>query len=92
VRQPFRSPAGIDNNDVKRIVTKGGLRITFSDTPGEQGLTFVTPFGCSIKMLEKHPDTGFPMVAIETATGDIFLGAPEGRVHINSKFYSKEIG
>jgi type VI secretion system secreted protein VgrG len=91
VREPFCSEAGIINNDVKRIATKGGHRITLCDTPGEQGLTLCTPFAC-IKLLEKNPATGFPMIALETACGDIFLGAPEGRVHINSKFYSKEIG
>jgi uncharacterized protein involved in type VI secretion and phage assembly len=91
VREPFVSPAGIANNDVKRICTKGGLRITLCDTPGEQGLTIVTPFA-SIKLLEKNSQTGLPMIALETENGDIFLGAPNGRVHINSKFYSKEIG
>jgi type VI secretion system secreted protein VgrG len=92
VRQPFSSQSGVTNNDVKRIVSKSGIRITFSDTPGSEGLTFVTPFGCSIKMLESDPQTGRSMIAIETTNGDIFLGAPKGRVHINSQFYSKEIG
>jgi type VI secretion system secreted protein VgrG len=92
VRLPFSSQSGVTNNDVKRIVSKSGIRITFSDTPGSEGLTFVTPFGCSIKMLQSDPQTGRSMIAIETTNGDIFLGAPKGRVHINSQFYSKEIG
>jgi hypothetical protein len=91
-RSPFKSQDGVKNNDLKRITTKAGHRITLCDTAGEQGMTFVTPFGCSIKMLEKHTGTGRAMLAIENPTGDIFLGAPAGRVHIYSKFHSKEVG
>jgi type VI secretion system secreted protein VgrG len=92
VRQPFKSQSGIDNNDVKRIVTKCGHRITLCDTAGEQAITIATAFGSSIKILQKHPETGFPMIALETPDGDIILSAPNGRVHVNSKFYSREVG
>ncbi|HEX4164399.1 MAG TPA: phage baseplate assembly protein V [Bryobacteraceae bacterium] len=91
VRAPFNSSCGVANNDIKRIVTKGGLRITFCDTGGEQGLTLVTPFA-SIRLLQNGAQAGLPMIALETTNGDILLSAPNGRVHINSKFYSKEIG
>ena len=43
-------------------------------------------------MTERSDQTGRVNITIESLTGDIVLLAPKGRVHIESKFYSKDVG
>ncbi len=81
----------IPNNDVKRIVTKSGNRIQIADLAGNEAITIATPNHNSLTFSEKHTATGRPLIAL-SSTGDIVLSAPEGRVHIQSKYYSREVG
>ncbi|GGG97492.1 type VI secretion system Vgr family protein [Silvibacterium dinghuense] len=82
----------IADNDVKRIMTKSGNRIQMSDKAGVETLILATPNNNILRMTEKSDSTGRTNITIESKTGDIILHAPEGRVHIESKFYSKDIG
>jgi type VI secretion system secreted protein VgrG len=82
----------IETNDVKRIVTKSGNRLQFSDKEGVETVVLATPNNNLIKMTEKSDQTGRTNITIESKTGDIILHAPNGRVHIESKFYSKDVG
>ena len=43
-------------------------------------------------MTESSDNTGRTNITIESKTGDIVLHAPQGRVHIESLYYSKDIG
>jgi uncharacterized protein involved in type VI secretion and phage assembly len=82
----------VGSNNVKRIVTKSGHRIQMVDTPGKEALTLATPSKLSISMLENCQESGGrPTISMYSA-GDIYLYAPNGRVHIHSKYFSKEIG
>lgn len=92
-------PTDIVNNNVKKIVTKTNNRLIFSDAidTQNQAAALVVPTVGSIKLLQTGimsdgSSTGRPIIAIECLDGDIILGAPNGRVHIRSKFYSREIG
>jgi type VI secretion system secreted protein VgrG len=82
----------IANNDVKRVMTKSGNRLQFSDKSGVETVVLATPNNNILKMTEKSDQTGRTNITIESKTGDIILHAPNGRVHIESKFYSKEVG
>jgi type VI secretion system secreted protein VgrG len=82
----------IATNDVKRLMTKSGNRLQFSDKEGVETLILATPNNNILKMTEKADSTGRTNITIESKTGDIVLHAPQGRVHIESKFYSKDIG
>ena len=73
-------------------MTKSGNRMQMSDKPGFETLTLATPNSNVIKLTEKSDKTGRTTITIEARTGDILLLAPNGRVHIESKFYSKDIG
>ena len=81
----------IPNNDVKRIVTKSGNRIQIADMAGNEAITIATPNHNSLTFSESHTATGRPLIAL-SSSGDIVLSAPEGRVHIQSKFFSREVG
>jgi type VI secretion system secreted protein VgrG len=78
-------------NNVKRIVTKAGNRLQMIDTPGKETLVFATPNHSSISLTEKSDGTGRTLVTVQS-DGDIVLSAPQGRVHIRSKFFSREVG
>jgi type VI secretion system secreted protein VgrG len=90
-RADFRGE-DVATNDVKRIMTKSGNRIQMSDKQGVETIVLATPNNNVIKMTEKADKTGRTNITIESRTGDIVLHAPNGRVHIESKFYSKDIG
>jgi len=90
-RADFRGE-DVEGNDVKRIMTKSGNRVQFSDKAGFETLVFATPHNNSFKMTEKADGTGRTNITIESKTGDIFLHAPKGRVHIEAALYSKDIG
>jgi hypothetical protein len=61
------------------------------DTPGKETLVFATPNHSSISLTEKSDGTGRTLVTVQS-DGDIVLSAPQGRVHIRSKFFSREVG
>lgn len=90
-RAAFRGD-DIEGNDVKRIMTKSGNRLQISDKTGVETIVLATPNNNLIRMTEKSDSTGRTNITIESKTGDIVLHAPNGRVHIESKFYSKDIG
>jgi type VI secretion system secreted protein VgrG len=87
----FGAEADIPDNNVKRIVTKAGNRVQMVDTPSKETLVFATPNHSSVTMTEKHDSTGRTLVHIHS-DGDIVLTAPNGRVHVRSQFFSREIG
>jgi uncharacterized protein involved in type VI secretion and phage assembly len=89
-RYDFRG-SDIAGNDVKRIVTKSGNRFHLSDKAGSETMFFATPHHTSLSMTEKSDETGRTLITLHS-DGDIVLDAPNGRVHINSKFFSREVG
>ncbi|MEO8367736.1 MAG: phage baseplate assembly protein V [Candidatus Solibacter sp.] len=82
----------IESNDVKRIVTKSGHRIQLSDKEGKESLVVSTPTKLKIALLEKADETGRPMLLLHSEDGDIFVSAPNGRIHVQGKFFSREVG
>ena len=90
-RAEFRGD-DISSNDVKRIMTKSGNRLQISDKQGCETIVLATPNNNMIKLTEQADNTGRTNITIESKTGDIVLHAPKGRVHIESMFYSKDIG
>jgi type VI secretion system secreted protein VgrG len=76
---------------VKRIITKAGNRLQMVDTEGKETVVVATPNHSSLTMTEKHDSTGRTLVHIHS-DGDIVLTAPNGRVHVQSQFFSREIG
>lgn len=78
-------------NDVKRIVTKSGHRISIVDKEGKNSLVLATPRHLKLSMIENSNETGDAMLALHS-DGDIFLSAPNGRIHFHSKFFSREVG
>ncbi|HKX30022.1 MAG TPA: type VI secretion system tip protein VgrG [Blastocatellia bacterium] len=85
-------PKDIARNDIKRIVTKSGHRIQFVDVQGKESIVVSTPGGQTIQLIDSCPETGGRKMLCLNSPGDIFLNAPDGRVHIRSKFFSKEVG
>lgn len=79
-------------NDIKRIVTKSGNRIQLVDVEGKESIVISTPGGQIIQLIDQCPETGGRQMLALTSPGDIFLNAPEGRVHVRCKLFSKEIG
>ena len=90
-RGDFRG-GDIETNDVKHLMTKSGNRLHLSDKKGVETVILATPHNNRIKMTERSDQTGRVNITIESLTGDIVLHAPKGRVHIESQFYSKDIG
>jgi len=82
----------IARNDIKRIVTKSGHRIQLVDVEGKESIVISTPGGQVIQLIDQCPETGGRKMLCLSSPGDIFLNAPDGRVHIRSKFFSKEVG
>jgi type VI secretion system secreted protein VgrG len=81
----------IAENQVKRIVTKSGNRIQMVDQPEKEALVIATPNASSITLTEKNDGTGRTLIVL-SSKGDIVLNAPDGRVHIKAKFFSREVG
>ena len=77
-------------NDVKRIVTKSGHRISIIDKDGKSSIVLATPKHISVSLIENSNETGDSMLALHS-DGDIFLDAPNGRIHFQSKFFSREV-
>jgi type VI secretion system secreted protein VgrG len=82
----------IEPNDVKRIVTKSGHRLQLVDKDGQEALVIATPSKLKIAMLEKADETGRPMLLLHSVDGDIVVNAPNGRIHVQSAFFSREVG
>ena len=79
-------------NNIKRIVTKSGHRITLVDTPGKETISIATPTSNRLMLTESHADTGNrPAIVLESA-GDIIMAAPNGRIHTQSMHRSAEVG
>jgi Rhs element Vgr protein len=85
-------PVDIACNHIKRIVTKSGHRIQLVDVEGKESIVISTPGGQMIQLIDSCPETGGRKMLCLNSPGDIFLSAPEGRVHIRSKFFSRETG
>ena len=79
-------------NDVKRIVTKSGNRVQFSDKAGKEAIVIATPRDLKLGMIEGSDENGRSVVLIEAKQGDIVFSAPNGRIHFQSKFFSREVG
>lgn len=81
----------VADNDVKRIVTKSGHRIQMSDNPGREAITIATPRLLRLGLYEKAAETGRSMI-VAHSEGDIFVSAPNGRIHARGRFVSRETG
>jgi type VI secretion system secreted protein VgrG len=88
--QPVLPSQRIAENDVKRIATKSGNHIQFVDGE-ETSIVLATSGRQKIQLIDSCDETGRKMLCLST-DGDIFLNAPKGRVHIRSKYFSKEVG
>jgi uncharacterized protein involved in type VI secretion and phage assembly len=85
------SNADMNDNNVKRIVTKGGNRIQMVDKEGQQAIVLGTPHSVRIMLLEGVKDAkGGTMLCLDSS-GDIFINAG-GRIHFQAKYFSREIG
>jgi uncharacterized protein involved in type VI secretion and phage assembly len=82
----------LEDNDVKRIVTKSGHRMQFVDKAGKESIAIATPKFLKLSMIEKTDETGRSMITLHTENGDILLSAPNGRIHFSGKYISKEVG
>ncbi len=82
----------IPANNVKRFVSKGGSRMQMVDTVGQETVLLATPKANSIKMTESYTSTGGRPMIILQSTGDIMISAPNGRIHFQSAFFSKQVG
>lgn len=78
-------------NDVKRIVTKSGHRISIIDKDGQNSIVLSTPKHVRVSLIENSNETGDSVLSLHS-DGDIFLSAPNGRIHCHSKFFSREVG
>lgn len=81
----------VDPNDVKRIVTKSGHRIQLVDKPGKESIVIATPQHLKISLIEKADETGRSMILLHS-DGDVFVNAPDGRVHLRANAFSQEVG
>lgn len=89
-RYDFRG-GDVAPNDVKRLVTKSGNRFHLSDKAGKETVYFATPNHTSLTLTEQSDETGRTLIHLHS-DGDIVLSAPNGRVHIKSSTFSREIG
>jgi type VI secretion system secreted protein VgrG len=80
------------NNDVKRIVTKSGHRISFIDKQGEEAIGIATPVHAKLVLHEKAAETGRPAIMMNVDDGDLIFNAPNGRIHFHAKYWSREVG
>jgi type VI secretion system secreted protein VgrG len=80
------------NNDVKRIVTKSGHRISLVDKQGEEAIGIATPTHAKLVLHEKSAETGRPAIVMNVDNGDLIFNAPNGRIHFHAKYWSREVG
>ncbi len=79
-------------NDVKRIVTKSGHRISLIDKQGAESIGIATPVHAKLVLHEKCEETGRPAIVMNVEEGDLIFNAPNGRIHFHSKYWSREVG
>ena len=79
------------DNDIKRIVTKSGIRITMVDKPGKETITLASPSSTRLTLTENATETGRPAIVLESQ-GDILFSAPSGRIHFRSATNSRQVG
>ena len=70
--------------------TPSRARRSLNDAIGPQSQQ--TETSQTIQLIDSCPETGGRKMLCLNSPGDIFLNAPEGRVHIRSKFFSRETG
>jgi len=80
------------NNDVKRIVTKSGHRISLVDKQGEEAIGIATPVHAKVVLHERCQETGRPAIVMNVDDGDLIFNAPNGRIHFHAKYWSREVG
>ena len=80
----------VSPNDVKRIVTKSGHRIAIVDKDGKETISLATPKHVQVMLTESSNETGGPTLSLHS-DGDIVITAG-GRIHMQSAFYSREVG
>ena len=80
----------IADNNIKRVLTKSGNRLQFVDTPGKESVVMATPNKLRISMIENTNEHGRSTILVHSEDGDILLSAPNGQVHIRSKYFTKE--
>jgi type VI secretion system secreted protein VgrG len=80
------------DNDVKRIVTKSGHRISLIDKHGAESIGIATPVHAKLVMYEKCAETGRPAIVMNVDNGDLIFNAPNGRIHFHAKYWSREVG
>jgi type VI secretion system secreted protein VgrG len=80
------------NNDVKRIVTKSGHRISLIDKQGEEAIGIATPVHTKLVLHERAAETGRPAIVLNVDNGDLIFNAPNGRIHFHAKYWSREVG
>lgn len=88
-RDQFATSDESENNLVKRLVTKSGIRIHLTDTPGKESISLATPRSNHLLLSEKVAETGRPALALHTL-GDILLRA-KGRIHEKAAFRSHHV-
>ena len=88
-RDQFATANESDDNLVKRIITKSGIRIHIVDTPGQESISLATPRSNNLLISEKVAETGRPAIALNTL-GDIHLRAA-GRIHHQSASRSHHV-
>ena len=81
--------AELAGNQVKRIVTKSGIRIHITDTPGKQAISIATPRSNHLLLSEQVSETGRPAIVLHTL-GDIHLSSG-GRIHRQSLTHSHHV-
>jgi len=91
-RDGIKIPRDVSRNDIKRIVTKSGNRIQLVDVGGKESIVISTPGGQMVQLIDCCPETGGRKMICLNSPGDIFLNAPDGRVHIRSRYFSRETG
>jgi type VI secretion system secreted protein VgrG len=80
------------DNDVKRIVTKSGHRISLIDKQGEETIGIATPVHAKLVLYERSQETGRPAIVMNVDNGDLIFNAPNGRIHFHAKYWSREVG
>jgi type VI secretion system secreted protein VgrG len=80
------------NNDVKRIVTKSGHRISLIDKQGSEAIGIATPVHTKLVLHERSEETGRPAIVMNVEDGDLIFNAPNGRIHFHAKYWSREVG
>src|SRR5215475_3352149 len=79
-RDPYRSQDDIDNNEVKRIITKTGNTIEIVDTEGKEDIEIYTPKkDCWIQL-----NNDKKAISLHSEK-DILIEAPNGEVRISCK-------